>query len=372
MAWLEAEDKLLRSLARRFQGKKMSFWTTVCSFFPNKSEQECKQRLAQVDGLHYAPHEGEWSTADDENLLNFYHLIPKELDIISRAIGDCDEKQCKKRLLALGLGPEEDGLKMDVDVAKGEEVDMIGEDNDLDISSKGKEVDMMYGGGARDQDPSSEDNNNVMRGNQDYTEELPKIQNNNLEHFELDLSFTKLFNHLFAEKEMRILMIGLDAAGKTTILYKLKLGEIVTTIPTIGFNVETMDYKNISFTVWDVGAQDKIQTVWRKYLQNIQGVIFVVDSDDRQRMVEAKNQLHMLLSEDVLRDVVVVVFANKQDLLNAMVPHDIGDKLNLHSLRQRHRVIQPTCGTSGSGLYEGLEWLSKRIANKEAPQNVRR
>jgi hypothetical protein len=62
------------------------------------------------------------------------------------------------------------------------------------------------------------------------------------------------------QKEMRILMVGLDAAGKTTILYKLKLGEVVTTIPTIGFNVETVEYKNISFTVWDVGGQDKVRT----------------------------------------------------------------------------------------------------------------
>ncbi|KAA8529590.1 hypothetical protein F0562_034310 [Nyssa sinensis] len=95
---------------------------------------------------------------------------------------------------------------------------------------------------------------------------------------EMGLTFTKLFSRLFAKKEMRILMVGLDAAGKTTILYKLKLGEIVTTIPTIGFNVETVEYKNISFTVWDVGGQDKIRPLWRHYFQNTQGLIFVVDS----------------------------------------------------------------------------------------------
>ncbi|KAL5541449.1 hypothetical protein UlMin_009159 [Ulmus minor] len=94
----------------------------------------------------------------------------------------------------------------------------------------------------------------------------------------MGLSFAKLFNRLFAKKDMRILMVGLDAAGKTTILYKLKLGEIVTTIPTIGFNVETVEYKNISFTVWDVGGQDKIRPLWRHYFQNTQGLIFVVDS----------------------------------------------------------------------------------------------
>lgn len=85
--------------------------------------------------------------------------------------------------------------------------------------------------------------------------------------------------------------VGLDAAGKTTILYKLKLGEIVTTIPTIGFNVETVEYKNISFTVWDVGGQDKIRPLWRHYYQNTQGLIFVVDSSDTKRIAEAEQEL---------------------------------------------------------------------------------
>ena len=84
-------------------------------------------------------------------------------------------------------------------------------------------------------------------------------------------AFQSLFQSLFGKREMRILMVGLDAAGKTTILYKLKLGEIVTTIPTIGFNVETVEFKNISFTVWDVGGQDKIRPLWRHYFQNTQG-----------------------------------------------------------------------------------------------------
>ncbi|KAJ0979105.1 hypothetical protein J5N97_014579 [Dioscorea zingiberensis] len=181
---------------------------------------------------------------------------------------------------------------------------------------------------------------------------------------EMGLTFTKLFSRLFAKKEMRILMVGLDAAGKTTILYKLKLGEIVTTIPTIGFNVETVEYKNISFTVWDVGGQDKIRPLWRHYFQNTQGLIFVVDSNDRDRVVEARDELHRMLNEDELRDAVLLVFANKQDLPNAMNAAEITDKLGLHSLRQRHWYIQSTCATSGEGLYEGLDWLSSNIASK--------
>ncbi|KAG8081152.1 hypothetical protein GUJ93_ZPchr0007g4956 [Zizania palustris] len=180
----------------------------------------------------------------------------------------------------------------------------------------------------------------------------------------MGLAFGKLFSKLFAKKEMRILMVGLDAAGKTTILYKLKLGEIVTTIPTIGFNVETVEYKNISFTVWDVGGQDKIRPLWRHYFQNTQGLIFVVDSNDRDRVVEARDELHRMLNEDELRDAVLLVFANKQDLPNAMNAAEITDKLGLHSLRQRHWYIQSTCATTGEGLYEGLDWLSSNIASK--------
>jgi len=177
--------------------------------------------------------------------------------------------------------------------------------------------------------------------------------------------FTSLFQGLFSKKEMRILMVGLDAAGKTTILYKLKLGEIVTTIPTIGFNVETVEYKNISFTVWDVGGQDKIRPLWRHYFQNTQGLIFVVDSNDRERAGEAKDELNRMLNEDELRDAALLVFANKQDLPNAMNAAELTDKLGLHTLKNRNWYIQATCATSGDGLYEGLDWLSNELKKKK-------
>merc|ERR1711982_145361 len=121
----------------------------------------------------------------------------------------------------------------------------------------------------------------------------------------MGLTFTKLFAKLGYKKEMRILMVGLDNAGKTTVLYKLKPGEVVTTIPTIGFNVETVEYKNISFTVWDVGGQDKRRPLGRHYYQNTQGIIFVVDSNDRDRIEDAKEEMHRMLNEDELRDAVL-------------------------------------------------------------------
>lgn len=159
-------------------------------------------------------------------------------------------------------------------------------------------------------------------------------------------------------------MVGLDAAGKTTILYKLKIGEIVTTLPTIGFNVETLEYKNINFTVWDIGGQDKIRPLWRHYFQNTQGLIFVLDSSDRSRIEEASRELRNMLAEPELEEAVLLVFANKQDLPNAMVATEIVEKLRLSSIRQRKWFIQSTCAIQGYGLYEGLDWLSTQLLNK--------
>ncbi|KAM6914213.1 ARF GTPase 2a isoform 1-T2 [Lycodopsis pacificus] len=174
-------------------------------------------------------------------------------------------------------------------------------------------------------------------------------------------AFASLFKNMFGKKEMRILMVGLDAAGKTTILYKLKLGEIVTTIPTIGFNVETVSYKNISFTVWDVGGQDKIRPLWRHYFQNTEGIIFVVDSNDKERVGEAKDELMRMLAEDELNEAALLVFANKQDLPNAMNSAEVTEQLGLQTLRRRDWYIQATCATGGDGLYEGLDWLSTQL-----------
>ncbi|CAE7257444.1 ARF [Symbiodinium natans] len=180
----------------------------------------------------------------------------------------------------------------------------------------------------------------------------------------MGLAFTKIWQRLIGKQEMRILMVGLDemrilmvgldAAGKTTILYKLKLGEVVTTIPTIGFNVETVEYKNLSFTVWDVGGQDKIRPLWRHYYQGTNGLIYVVDSNDRDRIEDAREELNKMLNEDEMRDAVVLVFANKQDLPNAMTAAEVTEKLGLHNLRHRQWFIQSACATTGDGLYEGL------------------
>lgn len=100
----------------------------------------------------------------------------------------------------------------------------------------------------------------------------------------------------------------------TAILYKLKLDQDVTTIPTVGFNVETVTYKNTKFNVWDVGGQDKIRPLWRHYFSGTQGLIFVVDSNDRDRMDEARTELTRIIQDREMKDALLLVFANKQDV----------------------------------------------------------
>jgi len=165
-------------------------------------------------------------------------------------------------------------------------------------------------------------------------------------------------------KERRILILGLDAAGKTTIVYKLKLGLVVTTIPTIGFNVENVQYKNINFTVWDIGGQDKIRPLWRHYYEHTDAMIWVVDSNDRERMVEAGATLQKVLKDDLLQKIPLLVYANKQDLPDALSIAEISEVLNMQQFKQRSWFIQSTSATTGDGLYEGLDWLAKCLNTK--------
>jgi ADP-ribosylation factor protein 1 len=175
----------------------------------------------------------------------------------------------------------------------------------------------------------------------------------------MGLLFSRIMDRLGGRTERRLLMLGLDAAGKTTVLYKIKLDEAVTTIPTIGFNVESLQYKKLDLTVWDVGGQDKIRKLWRHYFIGTDALIFVVDSNDRARLDVAKDELHRLLSDDALQDAALLVYANKQDMPNAVPAAEMTEKLGLRSLRHRQWYIQACCATTGDGLYEGLDWLDR-------------
>ena len=176
----------------------------------------------------------------------------------------------------------------------------------------------------------------------------------------------KLTTLAMGHQEYRLLMLGLDSAGKTTVLYKLRLGEVLTTIPTIGFNVESVEYKNINFTVWDVGGQSKIRPLWRHYYQGTQGLVFVVDSTDTARLEEAGLELFRLLSDDELRDAAVLILANKQDVVDRAAPiTEVATKMELNRYSRTHEwFIQPCSALTGQGIYEGLDWLAETLAKK--------
>ncbi|KAL5007717.1 hypothetical protein ScPMuIL_016523 [Solemya velum] len=165
------------------------------------------------------------------------------------------------------------------------------------------------------------------------------------------------FSAFFGTKEKRILILGLDGAGKTTILYKLQVGEVVTTIPTIGFNVETLMYKNLKFQVWDLGGQTSIRPYWRCYYSNTDAIIYVVDSMDRDRIGISKQELFSMLEEDELRKSTLVVFANKQDIEGAMTVSEVANALGLAGIKHKYQIFK-TSAIKGEGLNEAMEWLA--------------
>jgi len=166
---------------------------------------------------------------------------------------------------------------------------------------------------------------------------------------------------LWSKKEIRILILGLDNAGKTTLLYRLKIGEVVTTIPTIGFNVESVTYKNLNFNVWDLGGQTSIRPYWRCYYANTAAVIFVIDSTDIDRLGTASEELAAMLNEDELKDAALLVFANKQDQPGAKGAGEISEALKLGELRDRNWSIVACSAVDGSGVDEGMDWLVQTV-----------
>lgn len=157
--------------------------------------------------------------------------------------------------------------------------------------------------------------------------------------------------------------VGLDGAGKTTILYTLKQDEEVTTIPTLGFNVEEVRYKNIKFTVWDIGGQEKVRPLWRHYhfTAGAKVLIYVVDSSDRMRVEQAQHELHYILPNEELREAILLVYANKQDLPNAMTVDELKDHMKLNGITSHKWHIQPTCATERKGVLEGINWVATEL-----------
>mmetsp|Transcript_3181 Transcript_3181/g.7622 ORF Transcript_3181/g.7622 Transcript_3181/m.7622 type:complete len:224 (+) Transcript_3181:173-844(+) len=164
----------------------------------------------------------------------------------------------------------------------------------------------------------------------------------------------------------KIVIVGLNNAGKTTVLYKLHLGEVVLTQPTIGSNVEEVKHDNITFQVWDLGGQERLRASWSTYFQETDAVVFVVDSNDQENMVLAKMELFNVVLQEDLKYACLLVLANKQDIVGCRNAGEIAQDLSLTTIRTHEWQIQSCCALTGEGLQEGLEWIATRIRARQA------
>lgn len=176
----------------------------------------------------------------------------------------------------------------------------------------------------------------------------------------MGLLFAKLL-HLFSSQEHKVIIVGLDNAGKTTILYQFLMNEAVHTSPTIGSNVEEIVSKKTRFIMWDIGGQDSLRASWSNYFSSTDFIILVIDSTDRERLTVAKQELHQMLAHQDLKNAAVLVFANKQDVLGSMSSKQIMQHLNLSCIKDHHWHIQNCCALTREGLNQGLEWMCDRV-----------
>jgi len=168
------------------------------------------------------------------------------------------------------------------------------------------------------------------------------------------------------EKEIRLLILGLDNAGKTTILKKFNGEDIDTISPTLGFNIKTLEYESYKLNVWDVGGQKSLRSYWRNYFEENDGVIWVVDSADKRRLDDCRAELEQLLREEKLAGASLLVFANKQDVSGALSSKEISEALGLNGTlgENRHWEIQACSAVKGDGLVEGIGWIVSDIVSR--------
>ena len=166
------------------------------------------------------------------------------------------------------------------------------------------------------------------------------------------------------EKEIRLLILGLDNAGKTTILKKINGEDIDKISPTLGFNIKTLEYDDFKLNVWDVGGQTTIRSYWRNYFEQTDGLIWVVDSSDKLRLADCKRELHSLLKQEKLVGSTLLVFCNKQDIEGALSEDEIKEFLSLDDITTRHWGLIPCSAKTGDGLLEGINWLVYDISSR--------
>ncbi|KAG9103031.1 ADP-ribosylation factor-like protein 2 [Ceratobasidium sp. 370] len=166
------------------------------------------------------------------------------------------------------------------------------------------------------------------------------------------------------EREMRILFLGLDNAGKTTILKRLKGQDVMSTSPTLGFEISTLTHGKYLLNIWDVGGQRTLRPYWRNYFEQTDVLVWVVDSGDRLRMNDCREELHALLQEQRLAGASLLVFANKQDITGSMTDEEIKRALDLPSIRSHRWRIQACSAYTGDNVHSGLEWAVSEVAQR--------
>ena len=166
-----------------------------------------------------------------------------------------------------------------------------------------------------------------------------------------------------SRNNFKIIILGIQNAGKTTILYRLSLGQLIKTTPTIGSNVEEITYNNVKFQAWDLGGQESTRSVWDVYFINADAIIYVIDSHD-ENYEESKNQFYKLLVNETLKDAVILIFANKQDLPGSKNINEIINIYNLTEIKNHIWHIQPCSAQTGEGLITGIKWLSDQLVYK--------
>jgi len=159
-------------------------------------------------------------------------------------------------------------------------------------------------------------------------------------------------------------MLGLDNAGKTTILKKFNGEDINTISPTLGFNIKTLEHRGFKLNIWDVGGQKSLRSYWRNYFESTDGLIWVVDSADRRRLQDCKQELEALLLEERLAGATLLVFANKQDLPGALTSEEIKDALELDQIKSHHWLILDCSAVTGKNLLKGIDWIIDDIASR--------
>ena len=164
------------------------------------------------------------------------------------------------------------------------------------------------------------------------------------------------------EKDVRILMLGLDNAGKTTILKKFNGEDISSISPTLGFNIKTLEHKGFNLNIWDVGGQKSLRSYWRNYFETTDGLIWVVDSADKRRLEDCRKELQSLLQEERLLGATLLVFANKQDLPGALSVEEIKNTLQLDNIKTHHWQIVNCSAVTGENLLSGMDWLLQDIS----------